>query len=652
MPNSFEHILSPIKIGNLTIRNRILVTGHGTNFGVGGLPSERHVSYLAERAKGGVGLVIMEATAVDRSPVSVGGAGANIYNVDDTIIPWYRKIADAVHSHGGAIFTMLSHSGRNTTMGVDGQPPVAPSPIPMDRTRDLPHELEIWEVEEVVRAFASAAARCKAGGLDGVEPSVCHGNLITQFISPFSNKRRDRYGGSEENRMRFAYEVLEAMRAAVGPDYVLGMRLSADELVEGGYSVDDMLRLAPTMVEAGKLDYVNVSAGTNSDMWSRSIHYPTIYSPNRPLVRFASALKEVIKVPVFCIGKIADPAEAEEIVSRGLADMVAMTRAHIAEPEIVKKVQQGRLDDIRTCIYCNETCFRRSQQGTPISCVYNPRSGREVDFKDLAAPSSRKRVLVIGGGPGGMEAARVAAERGHRVELHERGDRLGGQVLALARAPYRDVYLQIPRWLERQVRKLGVEVHLNSEMTAEAALARDADVVVVATGASDSRPAIPGADLAYVFTARQALEGARLGRRVVIGDWDGRHMGTSVAEFLVDGGHQVEIVSSAFYIGADIELLTWRPLYERLVEKGVMMAPMERVVAIEPDAVVIRSIITRAERRAPAASVVLCSRGTADLGLYRKLRGKVKELHAVGDCWAPRQIEQAILEGHKVALGL
>lgn len=652
MAHAFQHMLSPIQIGKLTIRNRILTTGHGTNFGVDRLPSDRHLYYHAERARGGIGLVIMEATAVDLSPVAATGATRSIHNVDDRIIPIYQRIAQAVHAHGAAIFTMLSHSGRNTVMGPEGEPPLAPSPIPMDRTRDVPHALEIWEIEEIVRAFAAAARRCQLGGLDGVDLSVTHGNLMPQFLSPVSNKRTDRYGGSEENRLRFTLEVLEAVRTAVGPDYVVGARLAADELVEGGFTLDDMMRLAPRLVEAGKLDYLNVSAGTNADMWSRSIHYPTIYSPNQPLVRFAASIKEVVHVPVFAIGKIHDPSEAEEIVSRGLADMVAMTRAHIADPHLVNKAREGRLEDIRTCIYCNETCFRRSQVGIPISCVYNPRSGREVDYKDAPPPAARKRVLVVGGGPGGLEAARCAAERGHMVELHERGPRLGGQVLVSARAPYRDPYLQIPRWYETQLRKLGVEVHLHSELDAQGVLARDPDVVIVATGAIDTKPDVPGADLPHVFTARQALTGAPIGQRVVIGDWDGRHMATSVAEFLVDAGHQVTIVASNFYVGSDIELLTWRPLYERLVIKGVAMAPMEHLARIEPDGAWARSIITRAERHLPADTVILCSRGTADIALYRQLRGQARALHAVGDCWAPRQIEQAILEGFKVAMAL
>jgi 2,4-dienoyl-CoA reductase-like NADH-dependent reductase (Old Yellow Enzyme family) len=633
-----------LKVGEVTLRNRAFSSAHGTGFGSNGQLTERHIEYHRARARGGIGLIVVEATSIDESPISAGVFNSNLRNTSDAVLPLYGRLADAVHADGAKIFCLLSHSGRNTVMGVQGQPPVAPSPIPMDRTRDIPHALEREEIAAIIAGFAAAARRCRDGGLDGVELSFTHGNLVQQFLSPASNKRDDEYGGSTENRLRLAREILQAVRFAIGPDFTLGIRFSADELIRDGYRLDEGIGFAQRMVEWGGLDFLDVSAGTNSSMWSRSIHYPTIASPPRPLVPLAKAIKAAVGVPVFCIGKLADPAEAESILAAGEADMIGMTRAHIAEPAIIRKVTEGREDDIRTCIYCNESCFGRQQRVGDITCVYNPRTGREHIWSVLQSAAERRRVLVVGGGPAGLEAARVAAKRGHAVELHERNEALGGQVLALARTPHRRGYLKIIEWLTAQVTKLGVEVHLRSELDADAVLSGKPDAVVLATGAADSKQDLPGAQLPHVFTARQVLAGANLGRRVVIGDWDGRHMGTSLAELLAERGHEVAIVSSAFFIGMDVDLLTWRPLYERLMNLGVRMEPLQELTAIREAAVAI-TLLDRTTYDLAVDNVVLCSRGSADRGLYRDLLGRVAILKTIGDAWAPRQLEQAIFEG-------
>jgi 2,4-dienoyl-CoA reductase-like NADH-dependent reductase (Old Yellow Enzyme family)/thioredoxin reductase len=644
----FRHLLSPLTVGGVQIRNRAFSTAHRTGFAVGGAITERHIEYHRARARGGIGLIVLEATSIDGGSTGLGGPGTGLRNTSDAVIPQYRRIAQALHDDGTKLFCLLSHSGRNTTMGPDGQPPLAPSPIPMDRTRDIPHELEPEEIAAIVQRFSAAAGRCREGGLDGVELSFTHGNLVQQFLSPDSNKRTDAYGGSEENRLRLAREVVQACRAAVGPDFVLGIRYSADELVPDGYHLDDGIRYAQQLVAWGKLDFVDVSAGTNSNMWSRSIHYPTISSGPKPLVPLAKAMRAALHVPVFCIGKIADPAEADAIVAAGEADMVGMTRAHIAEPAIIRKLMEGRADDIRTCIHGNEGCFARQQRVGDITCVYNPRTGREHTWERLVPTDKPKSVLVIGGGPAGLEAARVAAKRGHDVVLHERGDVLGGQVRLLARTPYRQDYLQIVTWLERQARKAGTLVRLNSALSAEDVLNLKPDVVIVATGAADTRPDVPGATLPGVFTAREVLAGATLGHRVLIGDWDGRNMAMSVAEALAQRGHDVEIVTSAFYVGIDADLLTWRPAYERLQKFGVRMTPMEEIVEIRPGSMITQRI-DRSHRTVEADSIVLCSKGQSENSLYRALKGRVPELFAVGDCWSPRQIEQAIYEGSRAA---
>jgi 2,4-dienoyl-CoA reductase-like NADH-dependent reductase (Old Yellow Enzyme family)/thioredoxin reductase len=645
--HDFARLLSPLAIGRVTVRNRALSTAHGTGMSVGGQISDRLIAYHVARARGGIGLIVLEATSVDRSPIGARAKGANLRSTD-ALIPGYRRIADALHAEGAKVFTMLSHSGRNTSMGPDGEPPMAPSPIPMDRSRDIPHELDAEEIAGIVQSFAAAAVRAREGGLDGVELSFTHGNLVQAFLSPASNHRQDGYGGSEAGRLRFAREVLEATRAAVGEDFTLGIRFSATELVADGYGLADGVRYAAMMAGWGRLDFIDVSAGTNASMWSRSIHYPTIASPQQPLVPYARAVRQAVGIPVFCVGKVADPQEAEAILRAGDADMVGMTRAHISEPAIIRKLMTGRMEDIRRCIHGNEACFSRQQRVGDITCVYNPRSGREDQWERLAPVAEPRSVMVIGGGPAGLEAARVAAKRGHDVVLHERSGVLGGQVRLLARTPYRQDYLQIVTWLERQARKAGTLVRLHSEMTAEAVVAAAPDVVILATGALDTRPELPGAGLPGVFTAREVLAGANLGRRVVIGDWDGRHMAMSVAEALATRGHQVEIVTAAFHVGIDADLLTWRPAYDRLLTLGVRMSPLEEMVRIAEGVVTIRRSHGE-ERLVEADSVVLCSKGAASRGLQQALRGRVAEIHAVGDCWAPRQIEQAVFEGARAA---
>lgn len=639
-----RQLFEPLRIGRTTVRNRVFSSAHGTGFARNGLINERHIAYHLERARGGIGLIVLEATSIDGSAMGLSMGRTSLRNSADDVIEPYQELAAALHAEDTKVFCLLSHAGRNTVMGPDGGPPLAPSPKPMDRTRDVPHALEVWELEQIAANFAAAALRCRQGGLDGVELSFTHGNLVQDFMSPATNLRTDEYGGDEEGRLRLAREVLQACRAAVGDDFTFGIRFTADELIPGGYTIEDAMRWAPMLVSWGKLDFIDVSAGTNASMWSRTRHYPTISIPDQPLVGLASRIREVVDIPVFCVAKIHDPIEAGRIVAEGHADMVAMTRAHIAEPEFVNKAREGRLDEIRSCIYCNESCFARQQRVGDITCVYNPRSGREAMWPPIRQTTQPRRVVVVGGGPAGLEAARTAAKAGHKVTLLEAGEALGGQLRYIPRTPTRQPYGKILSWYEDQLSRLDLDIRLGTEADADGVIALQPDMVVVATGAAPALPGIPIAASANVLTAQEVLDGAEVKGKVLLGDWDGRHMGMSVAEYLAARGTPVELASSTFFIGMDVDLLTWHASYERLLDLGVVMSPLEEMIAIDGDVARLRGV-NGGIREAAADTFVLCTRGEARAGLYRALRGRVPRLEIAGDCWAPRQLEQAIFEG-------
>ena len=652
MPERFPHLFSPIEIGNLTVRNRIVNTAHGTNFAKDHTVTDRHIYYHVERAKGGVGMSIMEATSVH--PSYNLGVMDTIWSFDERNIPQFRRLSRAVHQHGAKILVQINHGGRHSVSGDAMLPQMAPSPIPApdlwEPGAEVPHEMDEEEILEIVQAFGRAAAVVKEGGMDGVELHGGHGNLIHQFMSPWVNQRLDGYGGSVENRLRFAYEVMAEVRRQVGDEFVVGMRISGDEFVSGGLTMDDMRDISRRLAATEKLDYINVSNSNYSDTRSMAAHIPSMYIEPAAFSYLWAGIKEVVDIPVIGIGRINSPELAEWILEEGKADMIGMVRELIADPHLPNKAREGRLDEIRTCVACMQSCIGRLERSLPISCIYNPVSGREQEWAASEPAVVRKRVLVVGGGPAGLEAARVASVRGHDVILYERSGELGGQVNAAAKAPHRGDFGEIALYLSRQVAKLGVEVVLGVEATEEIIAEADPDAVVVATGSSAHVPPVPGAELGIVVSAKDVLEDKfELGERVVVVDTQGLHPGSDVAEFLADKGKMVEIVTTKPYVGASLELLTWRLLYERLMTKGVVMSPSSALKEIREDSVVIYSTITQQEREIPDVdSVVFAVADAADNRLYRSLKGKVRELHAIGDCVAPRGVEHAVYEGHKV----
>jgi mycofactocin system FadH/OYE family oxidoreductase 2 len=651
---SYEYLFRPLEIGALSIPNRIFSSAHATLFADDdGLMTERHAAYYEARARGGIGLIITGAQVV--SPYSVPVSAHMDRCVDDRQIPCYRWVTDAVHRHDTKMFAQLWHFGRQGSASASMLPLQAASTAPCPLLGEASKEMEREDIERTVGEFAAAAVRCREGGFDGIELHGAHGYLFSSFLSPASNFRTDEYGGTLENRMRFSLEVIAAVRKAVGEDFVLGFKFSADELVPGGLTLEETREIARILQDQGRVDFLDVSVGAYGSL---PLIIAPMYVPLGFAVPYAAAIKEVVDVPVFAIHRIKDPAQAEEILRNGQADMVAMTRPTICDPDLPRKAREGREDEIRNCVACNQGCWGRAMQGLPIGCALNPWAGHESDPAwQLIPAKKRKSVIVVGGGPGGAEAARVAALRGHAVRLYDRATELGGQLSVARKASGREELQDVGRYYTRELRRLGVDVRLGTEVDADAVVSQHPDAVVVATGARPADqpppplPTIHGADGGNVFLAEQVLgDGASLGDRVVVYSADSHFRGPTTADTLADRGKQVTLVVPALGPAphAVAEHNTWMLLMTRLAEKGVEIVSFTAVTEIGAGGVKTRHLLSQKEGEIECDAVVLAVGAAADDGLYRSLRGKIAELHRVGDCVAPRRMENAIYEGAQV----
>ncbi len=537
----FDALLKPLKLRNLVIRNRVMSTAHAAGFGQDGVPGDRYIRYHEEKAKGGIGLTIFGGS----SSVAIDSPGymRQLYLGDDAIVPHFQDFAARIHRHGAALMCQITHIGRK--IGWDNGHwlwPVGPSRLHEPLHRTFPKEMEDWDIKRTIKAYGSAALRCKQGNLDGVQMLGAGGHLIDQFWSPLGNARTDAYGGSLENRMRYGLEVVEEVRKQVGDDYIVGLRMVGDEMIEGGLSPEECVTIATTYAKTGMLDYLDIVASTTFNLEHRTRHIPGMWAPIAPYLHLAGAIKAEVNIPIFHATRVLDVQTAARAIEEGHMDMVGMTRAHFADPHIVKKLTEGRVDDIRQCIgasYCND----RSSTGKEVVCIQNAATGKEAVLPQVVAKSpARKSVVVAGGGPGGLEAARVAAERGHRVVLFEATERLGGQINIASKATWREALSGIPRWLDQQVRKLGVDVRLGTEATKERVLTEKPDYVVVATGGTPAIGHFKGLELAV--STWDVLEGrAAPGENVLIFDDNGDHQAASAAEVLAQRGAKVELVT-------------------------------------------------------------------------------------------------------------
>jgi len=703
--SSFPHLLGPGRIGQLEIRNRIVMAPMGSNLAQeDGRVGERLTRYYEERARGGVGLVIVGVGAV------AFPAGACIPNQvaisDDVFLPGLKALTDRLHAHGAKVAIQLQHAGKVATQDIAaGRPLWTPSMLsyePGDLFNDLTleevqditayftrpsaglsfHEMSVGDIEALVAMFAAAADRARRGGFDGVEIHGAHGYLIAAFLSPATNKRTDRYGGSVENRARLLVETLQAVRQRVGKDFPVWCRLDAQEFrIAGGITVEDARRTAELAAAAGA-DAIHVSAYASATSGVAFTDAPLVHAPCG-YVALAEGIKQRVEVPVIAVGRI-EPAEADALIAAGKADFVAMARKLLADPELPRKLAAGRPEDVRPCIYCY-TCVGNIYLNRSVSCAVNPATGREADF-GIARAATPKRVLVAGGGPAGMEAARVAALRGHAVTLCERSERLGGT--AYFSSLVYEANGRLVEYLEAQVRALPIDVRLGKSVTPAVVRQLRPEVILVAVGARREAPPIPGVDRPNVLggddlrslltghdrgVAMEKLSRAQravltmgsllgvsgsmarvrelsrhwmpVGTRVAI--IGGGLVGVELAEFLSERGREVGVLEETRTFAVEMALpRRWRALHE-LREHGVALLSEVRVEAITDDGVVYSADGER--RTLPADSVIVATGVRENHGLADSLQGLGAEVHLIGDCRAVGYLEGALLDAARVA---
>ncbi len=657
MSELYPHLFSPLQIGGVTVRNRIMQTAHVKLFAHRGVDSARNVAYQVERAKGGAGLLITGNRQVH--PTSVTGMPRFSWAFLKEGAQNDRRMTDAVHKHGATIFAQMNHFGVQALSDSADDIRVlwGPSAVKSPAYGETAKAMELEDIEELKEWWAECAVQCRDSGFDGTEVHIAHSYLLHAFLSPIYNKRDDQYGGSFENRLRLTREVIAAIRAKVGRDWVVGVRVTLTDFIPGALTIGDAVRTARLLEKDGQIDYINVSAAGyhNTHMAIQPSDAPDGY-----LTELAGELKTSSSLPVFTIGGISDPAEAERLIAEGQADMVAMTRTQIADPEFANKAAQGRESEIIRCIRGNQGCIGRVFRGQAISCTVNPATGREQRFGmgTIVPAETPGRWVVVGGGPAGLKAAEQLARRGHAVTLLERQERLGGQVNLILKTAGRAPFGRVTEDLERIVRGLGVDVQAGVAATADAVLALGADGVIVATGAVPSRTGfsivnplvdvLPGVDRPNVVHGWDVLDGSRpIGRRVVVLDDEGNRATSGIAEVLLDAGHRVELVSryNALF-PSTMYALDMSTVYGRVLSKGLTYRLNEWARSFDGSRLEIANLYTGATSVIEGVDTLVLATGPkADEALYFALKGRQANLHRVGDCHAPRKLDHAIYEG-------
>ena len=647
--SEYRYLFSPLKIGSVVVPNRINFAAHLTNLSENHQISEDHIYYYRERAKGGCGLITTEELTVHPSDLAYDKL---VDAFDPNVIPGFQRLTTVIHEYDTRIFAQLNHNGMQADGKISRLPVWGPSAGRDPIFRECAKEMEIEDIRECVEYFAKSADHVVEGGFDGIELQLGHSSLIRQFLSPATNHREDEYGGSFNNRLRFAREVIDAVRKNVGPDFTLGIRLNADEMhPRGGLTHEDAKQVAMRLEATGQIDFIDISLGTFHNLFlvEGSMHTPLAYT-----VSLSAGIRSVVTIPVYASNRINDPHLAEKILEDGQGDMVNMVRGLIADPELPNKARDNRDDDIRHCIACNQGCIGRMGMGYTIGCMQTPVTGneRELGTGTVSLCKQPKKVVIVGAGPAGLEAARMAAMRKHRVIVFEKNEDVGGQNLLAAKAAGRQEIQGVTRWLVSQVSKLDIDLRLGMEADEDAVLSEEPDAVVVATGSLPKENPFPG-DYSSpdVVTTWQILKGeVNAGPKVLLIDLNGHHHGTGTAEFLADRGREVHVLTPALFQGGALGPL--QDLYlarQRLALKGVTCTP--DIAVLEIQGTLVKGLNVYSNEMIDFEgydTVVLAAGNTADDALYFALKGKVKEIYRIGDCVAPRLTDMAIAEGHRV----
>lgn len=644
----YRYLFSPLRLGPVTVRNRVVFSAHLTNYAQDGLPTAQHAAYYEARAKGGAGLIITEEHSTHPTDWPYEKL---IHGFHRRVIPGYRAITEAVHRHGVPVFAQINHNGGQASSMYSRLPVWAPSPVPDPLFREVPKAVNIREIAEIVAGYALVAGHCREGGFDGIELQCSHSSIVRGFLSGATNLRTDSYGGSLENRARILFDIVDAVREAVGPDLALGVRLCGDEFIEGGTTIDEAVEVARMVQAHGKVDYINTSIGVATAtlfMIEASMHVPPGYSLFIP-----NAIRQAVDIPVVGVGRFKDPLQAERAIADGHCDLVGAVRAQIADPDFVRKARIGDHDSTRLCLSCNQECVGRMGLNRWLGCIENPATGRESvpSVGSVVLTARPKDVMVVGAGPAGLQAAISAARHGHRVTVYERESVAGGQVRWAASVPNRAEFGDLIRNQLHELRMLEVKLVYSHGVDAAFIASTRPDVVVMATGSLPARPYWAPPEDPRIVDVIDVLAGrvTPVEGKVVIVDELGFHQATSTAEVLADRGCAVEILTPGMVVGQDLGItLDMENFCMRAGQKGIVLTPDSVVMGWNGQVLSVLHHVSGRMLDVAADLVVLAVSGSPVDALYNELLGVGVDVHRVGDCLAPRRAHSAVIDGDRV----